>query len=542
MIARLAALFAGFAAAHGTHGQPVKNGLKWEIKPPSGKNDAVHYAETIRKPVTLELWAKHVAGERPLGIIPIKEDNTCSWGSVDVDEYDTNLLAIVERVEKSRFPLVPCRSKSGGLHLFLFLLKPLAASVIQGALREMAASLGLAGSEIFPKQTTVLANKGGLGNWMVMPYFGGTFGGKLREQVGIRKVGAELTLGEFCSIAEKARVTEEELADAIAHAPGTEGSHSAPGQKGSRSTKRANGGTASRGPFGDGPPCLQHMARGGFPEGGRNKALLHMGVYFKKSGAQDWEGLLGKANHQYMKPPLPASEVSGVIASLRKKDYEYLCKEEPMCSHCDAILCRTRKFGVGGGGAVPLITGISKLDITPPIWFVDVEGESIECSTEQLQNYQKFHALCMSELNRCYRGIKNDAWYGLVSAALANVNLIPAPPDASTPGRFQELLEDFCTDRARGEKKEDLLTGRPWLDEETGRHYFRLRDLDQFFRREGVRDMTRGQMTRHIRNLEGEPHFLNLKGKGVAAWWVPARALAVSPPVDPPSSKEEKEI
>ena len=40
-------LFAGNSRAHGTHGVPMKDGLKWEIKTT---------AKTIRKPVTLDLW------------------------------------------------------------------------------------------------------------------------------------------------------------------------------------------------------------------------------------------------------------------------------------------------------------------------------------------------------------------------------------------------------------------------------------------------------------------------------------------------------
>jgi hypothetical protein len=172
---------------------------------------------------------------------------------------------------------------------------------------------------------------------------------------------------------------------------------------------------------------------------------------------------------------------------------------------------------------------------------VDVEGKSIECTTSQLQDYKQFHNLCIQKLSLCYCGIKQDSWYKLVSAALTNVDVIPAPPDAGTPGRFQELLEDFCTDRARGEKKDDLLSGRPWQDEDTGNYYFRLRDLDTFLRREGIRDMSRGQMTRHISNLGGKSHFFNVKGKGVACWFVPALALVVNPPVDPPK-EEESEI
>ena len=44
---------------------------------------------TIKKPVTEELWIKHLDGKEPaLGIIPINEKNLCRWGCIDVDRYD----------------------------------------------------------------------------------------------------------------------------------------------------------------------------------------------------------------------------------------------------------------------------------------------------------------------------------------------------------------------------------------------------------------------------------------------------------------------
>jgi hypothetical protein len=127
------ALFSGHEDAHGTHGEPEQKGLKWEIK---------STAKTLREPVTTELWRKHLAGERPLGVIPIRWDSTCSWGSIDVDDYTNDLLGLISRVAQEKLPLVPCRSKSRGLHLFLFTTAPVAADVMQSALRNMAASLG----------------------------------------------------------------------------------------------------------------------------------------------------------------------------------------------------------------------------------------------------------------------------------------------------------------------------------------------------------------------------------------------------------------
>ena len=199
---RLMDLFAGFAGASGTHGVPEKDpeGLKWNIK---------RTAKTLRQPVTPELWEQHVAGKRPLGVIPIREDNSCSWGSIDFDEYDVDLIEMIKRVETAKYPLVPCRSKSGGLHLFLFLKEPEPAADVQGVLRDAAASLGMADCEIFPKQTRVLVERNDLGSWMVMPYFGDTFGGKLQNQHGLKKTGSEMTMAEFVSFAEKKQTTEK---------------------------------------------------------------------------------------------------------------------------------------------------------------------------------------------------------------------------------------------------------------------------------------------------------------------------------------------
>ena len=97
---RLMALFAGHSGAHGTHGEPEKddNKQKWGI----GKT-----ARTIRKPVTNELWESHLAGERPLGIIPIREDSSCIWGAIDIDEYEADLIGIVKRIEQKKLPQVP---------------------------------------------------------------------------------------------------------------------------------------------------------------------------------------------------------------------------------------------------------------------------------------------------------------------------------------------------------------------------------------------------------------------------------------------------
>ena len=89
---RMMALFTGLEGVHGTHGVPDREGAKWGIK---------RTARTLREPVTEDLWRQHLAGERPLGVVPIAADDTCLWGSIDVDNYDINFIEMVRRVERA---------------------------------------------------------------------------------------------------------------------------------------------------------------------------------------------------------------------------------------------------------------------------------------------------------------------------------------------------------------------------------------------------------------------------------------------------------
>lgn len=511
-------LFAGHEGAHGTHGTPVydheKN--KWVIK---------STARGVREGATLKMWEEHLEGKRPLGIVPIRMDSTCVWGSIDIDQYDANLLEIIVRVESQKLPLVPCRSKSGGLHLFLFLAEPVPAGQLQAVLRDWAAQLGLAGCEIFPKQTQILQDRGDMGQWMVMPYYGDTYGGKIKEQVGLRRTGAEMEVGEFLKMSEKLRQTEAQL-----EKTGRKKSK----LKGQRLPTR-EGPSSSVDDFSDGPCCIQNLiGEGGIQRGGQSNALFMMGVYYKKANPEDWEVRLEAANHKFLTPPGTSEGLQTVIRSLKKKDYEYTCKNEPMVSHCNASLCRMRRFGVGDGGNFPVITQLSKLETEPPIWFVEIDSQRIEASTEQLQNYILFHRLCIDRLHKSFAILKTPDWFSLLNAAMENMIVIEAPSDVAMGGRFHEMMEEFLTNRARGQVKEDLLSGRPWEDEADHRHYFRLQDLQKFLRREDERGLTRGQITQKIRDMGGADRGLRVKEKFVNCWWVPSSAVTPTPELDPP--------
>ena len=67
-----------------------------------------------------------IEGKQSLGIIPIRDDNKCIWGCVDIDSYaGFDHKKLIDKIKEAKLPLVVCRSKSGGAHVFLFAEEPL---------------------------------------------------------------------------------------------------------------------------------------------------------------------------------------------------------------------------------------------------------------------------------------------------------------------------------------------------------------------------------------------------------------------------------
>jgi hypothetical protein len=113
-----------------------------------------------------EVLKKHDLGTV---ISPLGADGTIKFGALDVDVYDNQKLLekIVNQIYKEKIPLVPCYSKSGGLHLYLFTSIKIEYSEIKNALEYFKKKLNVAAKELFPKQ----AKKPNLpGNGIALPY------------------------------------------------------------------------------------------------------------------------------------------------------------------------------------------------------------------------------------------------------------------------------------------------------------------------------------------------------------------------------------
>ena len=155
-------IFSGLTIAYGQY-QPGDRGE-------NGKQQGKAFI--VRKTVTDELWTNHLEGKGPaLGIIPITDTNDCRWGCIDIDEYNFNHTGLIKSIRDHKLPLIVCRSKSGGAHVFLFTKENIPESLMQSKLKDMSIILGYEGSEIFPKQTEILVERGDTGNFLNLPYY-----------------------------------------------------------------------------------------------------------------------------------------------------------------------------------------------------------------------------------------------------------------------------------------------------------------------------------------------------------------------------------
>lgn len=494
-ITRFKAIFSGLDIAYGTY----------RIKAERGDGKQAGQATVVRKPPTDDLWVAHLDGVEPsLGIIPIRADNSCIWGCIDIDQYPIDHKGLVEKLAQLKLPLIVCRSKSGGAHVFLFTKTPVPARDMQAYLKNAAALLGEAGREIFPKQSEILVDRGDTGNFLNLPYFAGDNG----TRYAFKADGSAASLDEFYEL------HAQYVQDAVPTPP--------------EPPKVADA------PIKDGPPCLQALCAQGFPEGTRNNGLFNIGIYLKRVTAAGWEDKLIEHNFKFVAPPLPNNEVQLLIKQLHKKDYKYKCKDAPLNSFCNSGLCRTRKFGIGANGPdAPQIASLSKYASEPPLWFLDVNGRRIELETESLFTQAAFQKACVEKLNVLPPSLRKTDWENMLNALLKEMveteQIAEASEDTSLTGRFMDLLEEFTTHMQQAMDRDEIIMGRPWTDDEESKTYFRMKDLESHLKRNNFIGLTAPKIAARIRDLGGEPISLFLKGRTVRCWRIPRFAKQDAP-------------
>jgi hypothetical protein len=445
MLERFKEVFAGLQTAYG------QTKITDELSE-NGKHEAKSF--TKKEPVTDLLWQKHLNGDEPaLGIVPIREDNRCKWGCIDIDTYPFDHKDFIKKIRDKNIPMILFRSKSGGAHVFLFTKEFVAASLMRERLKKIASTLGYAKAEIFPKQDYIRADRGDTGSFLNVPYHGNN----KSVRFAFDDNGEALKIEEFFKLYDTYSLTEKELVNL-------------------KISETDNTDDFLKGA----PPCLQTILKDGMPEGGRNDMMYNIGVYLKKRFPNEWESKMYVYNEQYMKPPLKHPEMTKSIESLGKKDYLYKCKLEPIVSFCNSKVCSKREFGVGDNVPPPEITGISKYPSDPPLYFVNIDGLSVEVDDITLHDPEKFSVACMNQISKPMLPLGKIIWRKQLVKLFEKLQMLDAPDSSKIDVQIKDLLADFIN-KAPGKKIDDLKRGLPFTED--GITYFKFKDFWKYIQR-----------------------------------------------------------
>lgn len=464
-----------------------------------GKRAAKHWTE--KRPVNIANWAAHVHGDVALGLSPINSKNSVHWGAIDIDVYNNAKLheEYCMKLSKLGVPATVTRSKSGGVHIFFLLSEWVPAETMLNKLQEIAAYLGRAAAEIFPKQTTLKVEgteTPDYGNWISMPFFGGK-----RALMPTSEGPVVVTLDEWIQISPKLQMSAKELGALAMPVP--------------------------EDVFPDGPPCLNQLFTEPQGEGSRNILLFNAAVYHKMAGTTNLDGALQKANSMFQSP-LPLTELSAIIRGINKKDYCYQCRTEPLKSFCNSRKCRSLQFGVGHKSFLPGNQSLTMLATDPPLWYVDLtlkngESKRISLTTDQLQKPGLFQKRVMEVLQEMPPVPKIQEWQETVQGMMSSVKIIEMPEEMTRVGQFLELLEEFLDNAGDDAELNNVSFGSPVRMPEG--YYFRMKDLLIYLASMRVNTLAPNEITAALKNqCHASRVGRKVDGRFYNLWFLPRKS------------------
>ena len=475
----------------------------------SKKTGKVH---TVDGEPSEEDYKKHLGGEVGLGLVPVTDEGTCWFGAIDIDSHgddepDIDLFEVEQSVREADLPLMVCRSKSGGAHLYLFGLEPLPAKLVRESLAKWAARIGFRGVEVFPKQDKLVTDSDGdrqKGNWINLAWFDAESDECLRYAV---EGGRRVDLGYFLDLAESRRVSSSMLVELGAD------EHS------------------------EAPPCIQKMIANGVNSGQRNEALYNITVYLKKAYPETWSDKAFDLNARVFDQPLAFAEAKKTIKSAGRRDYRYRCGEEPCRSLCQSYICVQRKFGITQDdknqmelGEPPPFGPLEKVLTDPPRWILMVDNTPVGLTTAELMDFRAVRLAVADSMTRLIPPMKNERWQAQLYQLMNEATETEAPEEASATGYIKSRLYEFfgradlTSDGKNLDDRESLMLGSPVVQEDTqfgGRFiYFRGSDFIDFLKKSRSEELKGSNLWMALRKIGVQHGRIRVQKKVLPVWYI----------------------
>ena len=447
---------------------------------------------------TLEMWKAHLEGKKftvktkygetladSLGICPINKNSQCSWGVIDLDNYKPNIPELFKKLKSINVPVIPFRSKSGGVHVYIFMTESVSAILMREKLHSIKNIFGVEKPDkIFPVQKYLNLEKGSAGSWINIPYHNAAN----TERYMILENGQKATLEQFFEAYEKSKITSRQL-----------------------KKLKSNIDEGKTGEwFKDGPPCLQALATFGIEEGNRNDTLIDMTRYIKMRYPENWEKKTRTYNEEFLEPKgegLPDKEVTAVINSRDQKDYPYRCESPHLKQHCDPGACILRKYGVKSRkGLLNMALGpLNYLKSKPKVWFLGFDGDEVRLNSKELTDQHLARIAATEQTGRTPPRMKLHDWDTAVIELQKKAVGLEAPQESLPDYQLRNFIENYCYNLRKTTDSKLLLHGRPYHPEGEKIVHFVFKN---FFRHLKNNDWKLGETETHgmLKDMKGLSH------------------------------------
>jgi len=413
---------------------------------------------TIHKPLTEEIWTDHIDGKVVIGLKPEREDKAI-WGCIDIDPknyQDYSSKKYVDIITKSKLPLVPVLSKSGGLHLFLFLKDWANVDDIKKVLNKWN-TLYFLSNEVFPMNKAV-----------GMPYTNA----ELTTEYAIAENGMGINLQSFIVLANKKKMNIQELNnfETPTYEPEAQ--------------------------WANYPPCVQKLIQEKWSGNNRNNFLFNvLTLETKKNPLITLEDLIriGKnRNREIFTAPLEDKEVENTAKSVKKGGYFYLCpsKHPELAPICNKELCMTRSLGIQA--EIPQIIDefknpMKSFDLKTTYYEFDYDNQHIVMQPENMIDEKAWRLKLMRHgifWKTLPKSKANPNPYEVMLSALMKrfvENEHFNYDDIVEDERYQ-TLKDFFEDKIEQDDFDKLKDGYIVLDSKTSICYFTRATIDKWLK------------------------------------------------------------
>ena len=387
------------------------------------------------KPITEDDYRLHLYGKKSIGIQPCDDNGLACFGAIDIDPKvykDLDIKKYLDIIQEKELPLIPIKSKSGGLHLYLFTKEFVKAKVIRDFLEQVLFLFKLPiTTEIFPKQTKLGSDTNGNkvnGNFINLPYFNKS------ERVALDPSGKEMSLDLFLKVVEINKADIEKLENI----------------SNDLIKKELTGGAEE---FKDGPPCLEILSKNKMKDG-RDRFLYNYMVMAKKKYPDNWGKMVLKAGRNYFEFDQIWTDdyIEKKIKHWEKQEKGHTCHDDLLAPVCIKSECVKRKFGIISDKKInwPLMTNLIKVDFKPdPEYYFTVEredGETVQVHAKdvnKIKDQQELRGLIMAQADFPPPPIKGMDFFEIQKALFSTIDTVQPAPGTTPMEILKKHLKDY---------------------------------------------------------------------------------------------------